>query len=87
MPIIEKTTVKEVVIKALKEVGDFDTDNIENFSFVNFKELHIATFLLELSKEIEARGFELALNQDIGNRWNTAGDCIDYIIKNAAKPV
>jgi len=55
MGIISREQVKEIVKKALKSVGDLNTDDIENFSFSPFNNFQKNLFLKNLSKEVTTK--------------------------------
>lgn len=84
MSVITREQVIQIVKKALLAVGDFNTDNIENFSFTPFNEFEKNLFLKNLSEAVTDADFYITLNPTIGSNWKTMKDCMDYIEDNIA---
>ncbi len=82
MGIITKVEAKEFVIAALREVADFNTDDVDNFSFSEFTDFQIHVFSEVLNQEIESENYSITLNHTIISSWDTVGDCIDYVEEN-----
>jgi hypothetical protein len=82
MGIINNEQAKEIVKKALRSVGDFNTNNIENFSFSPFNNFQKNLFLKNLSTEVTAAGFYITLNPGSADNWKVVSDCINYVENN-----
>ena len=87
MGIINREQVDEIVSKALKSVGDFDTNDIENFPFAPFNEFQKNLFLKNLSQEVTAAGYYITLNPALAGNWKLMKDCVDYVQDNISLPI
>jgi hypothetical protein len=74
---------KEIVRKALKEVAQFDGE-FEHYTFQFFNNFHKTVFMNSikfLTNQIKNDGqyFDIILDSDLFNRWNTIKDCVEYL--------
>ncbi|MCL5028974.1 MAG: hypothetical protein M1480_08150 [Bacteroidetes bacterium] len=81
----------EVVKKALHSVADFnDTADVTVFTFAHFLDYHKTTFMSSLKQEVlNIKGddyyFDVPLNPDDINNWQTINDCINYLLQYTAR--
>jgi hypothetical protein len=91
MESIDRDKAKEIVRKALNEVGDFSGD-FEDFTFNRFHPFHKNVFLNSLKNNInltectdengeitEKEFFDIDLSVRLFHEWDNLRDCIDYI--------
>jgi len=85
IPELDRERIIDIVTEALKEVADFQDDaDIEGFSFQHFHDFHKKVFATTLKKEVlnvknDEFHYDIVLNENIIENWDTLGDCVDYI--------
>ncbi len=79
MPRLNRNDVKNKVVgPALKAIASFE-DDFEEFTFDHFHNFSMTIFLAKLKENILALGYDVLLNLEEAEKWNTFKDCIDYI--------
>ncbi len=95
MALLDRDQVKGIVIDNLKVIADIPEGNIDNTSLAMLNDDQKKIFLSTLKKKINAFPYQLrngststsvyydiSLNGDTINSWNTVGDCINWITAN-----
>lgn len=88
-PIQDFTTeiAKGIVKNALRKVADFrDNADFEQFTFQHFHDYHKEVFLTHLKLGTNAikdanSYYDIVLNANLINQWNTLKDCVDYLFE------
>ena len=81
---------KEAVKNALRDVADFQGEDIEGFTFQDFKPYHVKVFLAALKLNVRkfTEGddgyYDLPLTKDSVDKWPTIGDLIGWVAQERA---
>lgn len=91
MEFINRKAAKEMVGKALQEVGDFSGD-FEDFTFERFEPFHKKVFLNTLKNNVNTADctdengqisgkafFDVQLSVSKLDEWGKMSECIDYV--------
>lgn len=84
-PEFNRTVMNGCVKKALEQVADFPDDaDIGEFSFQHFHDYHKKMFITTLKNAVlnvqnEEFHYDIVLNEDIMDNWDTVNDCISYL--------